>query len=148
MSSVGLCPLSQKKIAEMLFVVLNLCNDEQEEELERIKTESEIEKEKRRERLRAKVKSVSKVLRMYSTLVKERETIIQIKSFTPGNKLPPGILSGGVEAIKDAFGNFDKAKKADQVNEKRPIETPSSPSVPNIRLKTLRESQERSNSIG
>lgn len=45
---------------------------------------------------------------------------MQIKSFTPENKIPTGLLTGGVEAIKSALGDFEKARKADKVNEKRP----------------------------
>jgi len=104
-------PFVAEKIAEVLLVLLNLCDDE------KIEKDDET---KRKERLRAKVRSVSKMLRMYSILVKERETLMQIKSFTPENKIPTGLLTGGVEAIKSALGNFEKARVADKVNEKRP----------------------------
>jgi len=66
---------------------------------------------------------------------------MQIKSFTPENKIPPGLLTGGVEAIRDALGHFDKARKVDRVNEKRP-ETQQEPIV-NTRLHTLRQSQDK-----
>jgi magnesium-transporting ATPase (P-type) len=47
-------------VAEVLLVLLNLCDDE------KIEKDDET---KRKERLRAKVRSVSKMLRMYSILV-------------------------------------------------------------------------------
>lgn len=88
---------------------------------------------------------------------------MQIKSFTPENKIPQGLLSGGVEAIREgllarkkkkniysatisksilflALGNFQKAKNADKENERRP-DTPRVESK-NKRLHDLRASQE------
>ena len=41
------------------------------------------------------------MLRMYSILCKERETLMQIKCFTPENKIPAGLLSQGVDAIRN-----------------------------------------------
>jgi len=133
-------PFVAEKVAEMLLVVLNLCDDEKEENQEKQEAIREGEKEKQRERMRAKVKSVSKMMRMYSILRKERETLMQIKAFTPENKIPPGLLSGGVEAIRDALGNFEKAKNADKINEKRPPGVQRQTS--NARLHSMRLSQE------
>lgn len=72
---------------------------------------------------------------------KERETLMQIKSFTPENKIPAGLLSGGVDEIKRALGDFEKARKMDKVNEKRP-EGHQLEKLKNERLHALRESQE------
>ena len=90
-------------MGEILLAVLNLCNDEEDEKEEAKLQESEVEKEKRRQELRAKVKSVSKLLRMYSILRQERETLMMIKSFTPENKIPQGLLTSGVTAIRDGM---------------------------------------------
>jgi hypothetical protein len=92
----------------MLLVLLNLCDDEKEEleEQQQQREESAAEKEKQRERFKAKVKSVSKMMRMYAILCKERETLMQIKSFTPENKIPLGLLSGGVEAIRNGNSEY------------------------------------------
>jgi hypothetical protein len=49
--------------------------------------------QERRERLRAKVRSVSKMMRMYAVLRAERETIVHLKSIAPGKKIPQGLLS-------------------------------------------------------
>ncbi len=53
----------------MLLAILNLCDDEKAEKEEQLARESEQEREKNKARLKAKVKSVSKMLRMYSILV-------------------------------------------------------------------------------
>lgn len=37
---------------------------------------------------------------MFTILREERETLLKIKTFTPENKIPPGLLSQGVEAIR------------------------------------------------
>jgi len=94
--------------------------------------------------MRKKILSVSKMLRIFTILREERETLMQIKSFTPENKIPPGLLSKGVDAIRDALGDFEKAKTADQVNEKRPpVNTNQAPAISNARLHLIRS---RSNS--
>ena len=53
-------------------------------------------------------------------LREERETVMAIKELAPGGKLPRGLISGGKEALAAALGDFEKAKKADTVNEIRP----------------------------
>jgi len=113
-------PFVAEKVAELVLAMLNLCDDEKEEAEEEKKELTEAEKEKNRERLRKKVRGVAKMLRMFTILRQERETIMQIKSFTPENKIPTGLLTKGVDAIRDALGDFEKAKNADIVNEKRP----------------------------
>jgi len=112
--------LTLSLVAELVLAMLNLCDDEKEEAEEEKKELTEAEKEKNRERLRKKVRGVAKMLRMFTILRQERETIMQIKSFTPENKIPTGLLTKGVDAIRDALGDFEKAKNADIVNEKRP----------------------------
>jgi len=134
-------PFVAEKVGEMLLTFLNLCDDEKEEKQIQEKTETEVEKEKQRERLRTKVKSVSKMLRMYSILCKERETLMQIKSFTPENKIPPGLLTQGVDAIRLALGDFEKAKSVDKVNEKRPPSLENRSPKMNSKLMSLRLSQ-------
>jgi len=147
-------PFVAEKVSEMLLTVLNLIDaevdaaaEEGDEEL-RVKREEHIRekaKRERMERLKNKVKGVSKMLKMYSLLTNERETILQLKAFTPENKIPPGLLTGGVDAIRDALGNFEKSKSLDRVNEMRPVSplAPTSPG-PNKRLHQLRtNSQEK-----
>ncbi|EGG18989.1 serine/threonine protein phosphatase calcineurin A [Cavenderia fasciculata] len=111
-------PFVSEKVAEMLLVFLNLCDDEEAEKQETKEVDSE--EEKRKQMLRAKVRSVSKIMRMFSILRQERETIMMIKSFTPSRKIPQGLLTEGKDALKRALGDFAKARKMDMVNEKRP----------------------------
>ncbi|EFA85776.1 calcineurin A [Heterostelium album PN500] len=111
-------PFVSEKVAEMLLVLLNLCDDEEAE-----KQETKVvdhEEEKRKQMLRAKVRSVSKIMRMFTILRQERETIMMIKSFTPSRTIPQGLLTEGPDALKKALGDFAKARKMDLVNEKRP----------------------------
>lgn len=115
-------PFVAEKVAEMLLTFLHMVDDAKEEAKEEaannqraLETDSE-----RRERLRAKVRSVSKMMRMYAVLRAERETIMHLKSITPGRKIPQGLLTRGPEALRTALGNFNEAKLLDQVNERRP----------------------------
>jgi len=111
-------PFVAEKIAEIVLAVFNACDEEEDSNLE------QAECDRRRELLRTKVKTVSRLLRMYKILREEREVLMQIKSFTPENKIPHGLLSAGVQAIHDALGNFEKSKMLDQINEKRPSMLP------------------------
>ncbi len=70
--------------------------------------------------LRNKVKSISRMVRMFKTLRKDNEDILKLKGFCPDNKLPKGVLLEGTGAIKDAIDQFASAKKYDIGNEKRP----------------------------
>jgi len=45
---------------------------------------------------------------------------MKLKGVCPDNRLPKGLLTEGGTAIKDAIASFTKAKKADNINEKRP----------------------------
>jgi len=117
-------PFVAEKVAEILLVFLNLCDDEKMDREEQVRLNAlgitAEEEAKRKEMLRTKIKSVSKMLRMFSVLRQERETIMQLKSFLDGNQLPPGIISEGAGAMEAALGNFKAAKKVDQRNERRP----------------------------
>lgn len=109
-------PFVAEKVAEMLLVMLRLCDDTEPEE----KVLSVDERKKRNEALRAKVLSVTRMMKMFSTLREERETIMQLKALSDANNLPKGLLLAGRQAIQQALGDFQKAKEADQKNEMRP----------------------------
>jgi len=117
-------PFVAEKVAEMLLTFLNLVDDEKEALKENDQNKAAVEvtetDHERRERLRAKVRSVSKMMRMYSVLRQERETVMQLKNITPGKKIPLGLLTKGPEALRDALGNFDQARTLDLINERRP----------------------------
>jgi len=109
-------PFVAEKVAEILLAFLNLVDDTKEEEAQELLTE----KEKRRQVIRHKILAASRMARMYRVLCEERETLMQIRSFTPENRIPQGLLTKGVPAIKEALGDFDKSREIDIVNEKRP----------------------------
>jgi len=111
-------PFVAEKIVESLLVILNVCNQEEEEE-KRIREGKKFDAD-RREIIRKKILAASKMLTMMKTLRSEHETIMQLKSITPGNKIPQGLLSRGPQAIQQAVGNFEMARSLDRVNEKRP----------------------------
>lgn len=71
--------------------------------------------------LRNKLKSIVLMIKLFKTLRKENEDILQLKGLCSNNKLPPGILLDGSAAIKDAIQMFKRAKELDAKNEKRPI---------------------------
>jgi serine/threonine-protein phosphatase 2B catalytic subunit len=104
-------PFVAEKVAEMLLALFRACADE-EELLD--------EKEKRRQQLRTKILSVSRMLKMYSTLRTEHEAILFLKGLSDRNQIPKGLLSGGSKSIHEAVGNFKNAKAADLDNEMRP----------------------------
>jgi len=124
-------PFVAEKVAEILLNILNLIDDKNEEDaaFEENDEAANLQKEK----LRAKVKSVSRLMKMYSTLRAERESLTQLKGLTAGNSLPKGILFQGPEAIHAAIGNFSSAKSADRINEKRP------PTVPRLNKSNSKE---------
>lgn len=108
-------PFVAEKVTEMLNKVLDMDDDSDEDE----ETESAVSEE-RKQQLRNKVRSVSKLLRMYKLLRQNNEAILQLKQLTPNNKVPFGLLSQGQDAIQASIAGFDNAKKADMVNEALP----------------------------
>jgi len=107
-------PFVAEKVAEMLLTFLHMVDDAKEEAAENGRTDE------KKDKFRAKVRSVSRMMRMYSVLRQERETVMQLKSFSPGKKIPQGLLSQGPEALRSALGNFENARTIDKVNERRP----------------------------
>ena len=73
--------------------------------------------------LRNKVKTISRMMKMFRTLRQDNEDILKLKGFCPDNKLPKGVLLEGSNAIKDAIEQFASAKNMDRKNEKRPDES-------------------------
>ena len=60
------------------------------------------------------------MLKLHRTIREERELIMKLKGFCPGNKIPRGILLQGPGAIKTAYERYKNAKNLDIINEKRP----------------------------
>eukprot|EP01107_Rhizomastix_libera_P000323 TRINITY_DN1057_c0_g1_i3.p1 TRINITY_DN1057_c0_g1~~TRINITY_DN1057_c0_g1_i3.p1 ORF type:complete len:500 (-),score=131.73 TRINITY_DN1057_c0_g1_i3:73-1572(-) len=113
-------PFVAEKVAEMLLVLFKLCDDKDGEDDGLFAQETDKETQKRRQALREKIRAASRFMRMFSTLRKERETIVQIKAYTASKTIPRGLLSGGPEALKEALTNFKAVKNLDKPNEKRP----------------------------
>jgi len=101
-------PFVSEKVAEILYGLLKLVDDTEPED----KTVDP-------EALRLKIRTVGKMLKMYSVLRQERETLVKLRGLNGTGLLPKGLLSSP-EALQQALGNFDKAKQADRVFEKRP----------------------------
>ena len=72
------------------------------------------------ESLRMKVKIITVLMKMFRTLREERELIMKLKGFCPGNKIPRGILIQGPKALKSALERYKNAKKLDEDNEMMP----------------------------
>mmetsp|Transcript_16737 Transcript_16737/g.16643 ORF Transcript_16737/g.16643 Transcript_16737/m.16643 type:complete len:122 (+) Transcript_16737:888-1253(+) len=70
--------------------------------------------EERKNKLKNKIKSVSRMLKMYQTLRCENELIVKLKSICHDNKIPRGLLLEGKSAIE----TFMHAKELDKENEK------------------------------
>jgi serine/threonine-protein phosphatase 2B catalytic subunit len=77
-------------------------------------------KENRKAALRGKIKTVSRMMKMFKTLRMEQETIIEIKGLSSDNKIPKGLLVEGKEALVTALEQFHKVKEVDLVNESWP----------------------------
>ena len=69
------------------------------------------------ESLRMKVKIITVLMKMFRTLREERELIMKLKGFCPGNKIPRGILIQGPKALKSALERYKNANKLDEDNE-------------------------------
>ncbi|EUD66567.1 protein phosphatase 3, catalytic subunit [Plasmodium inui San Antonio 1] len=74
----------------------------------------------RSDALRKKVQSVGRLMRVFRTLRKENELIVQLKGCSPGYRIPVGLLLQGREGLENELEKFKKAKQIDSINEKRP----------------------------
>uniref|UniRef100_A0A0K6SBC8 Serine/threonine-protein phosphatase n=1 Tax=Chromera velia CCMP2878 TaxID=1169474 RepID=A0A0K6SBC8_9ALVE len=84
---------------------------------------------KRKEELRNKVKTVSRMMKMFKTLRQENELIVQLKGQTPGHRIPMGALIEGRRGLESEMDLFNNLKKVDVKNEGRPegFEGPATP---------------------
>lgn len=113
-------PFVAEKVTDMLDKVLKMEGvDEDEDDAGTAAPVSRMSSDRKKE-LHNKVRSVSKLLRMYKLLRINNEAIVTLKQLTPNNKVPFGLLSQGSAAINDAVDSFDAAKEADLINEKMP----------------------------
>ncbi|CRG98500.1 serine/threonine protein phosphatase 2B catalytic subunit A, putative [Plasmodium relictum] len=75
----------------------------------------------RSDALRKKVQSVGRLMRVFRTLRKENELIVQLKGCSPGYRIPVGLLLTGKEGLENELEKFTKVKEIDSINEKRPF---------------------------
>ena len=108
-------PFVSEKISEMLLHIIK----KQDLDVE-LTTNNKTIEENVTESLRMKVKMITVMMKMYRTLREERELIMKLKGFCPGNKIPRGILIQGPEALKSALERYKKTKKLDEYNEMMP----------------------------
>ena len=108
-------PFVSEKISEMLMQIIK----KQDFETKQTDDSNAIEQNVT-ESLRMKVKIITVLMKMFRTLREERELIMKLKGFCPGNKIPRGILIQGPKALKSALERYKNAKKLDEDNEMMP----------------------------
>ncbi|SCV99404.1 LAFE_0A02432g1_1 [Lachancea fermentati] len=136
-------PFVGEKVTEMLVSILNICTEEElEEDTPMIKedvgnaqvsvqsssrgteeqkkpTSSILHDDAKRRALRNKIMAIAKVSRMYSVLRQESEKVEYLKTMNSG-VLPRGALSHGSEGLNETLSSFEKARRADLINERLP----------------------------
>jgi hypothetical protein len=70
--------------------------------------------------LKNKIKSISKMMKMFKVLREEKAIIADIKGFSSDNKIPLGLLLKGKQALETAVEGFFRIKEVDSKNEMRP----------------------------
>eukprot|EP01105_Mastigella_eilhardi_P000937 TRINITY_DN1116_c0_g2_i1.p1 TRINITY_DN1116_c0_g2~~TRINITY_DN1116_c0_g2_i1.p1 ORF type:complete len:569 (-),score=175.55 TRINITY_DN1116_c0_g2_i1:42-1556(-) len=113
-------PFVAEKVAEMLMVLVQLCDDEDGGEAIDASLDA-AESDKKRQEVQQKVLAASRFLMMYKTLREERENILQLKGCFPGQMLPRGLLLEGPCAIQQALATSQKTPVAPaaEVSDKR-----------------------------
>lgn len=97
-------PFVVEKIAELQLSLLKICDDEQDEQCEKEEEElTDHECVSRRIAIRDKIRSVTKFLRMYSTLRDEADSVNRLKTLTSDSSLPKGVLLGGRLAVQQSL---------------------------------------------
>jgi serine/threonine-protein phosphatase 2B catalytic subunit len=108
-------PFVAEKVTDLLFAVLSAAGPDEDE----IENGAPLAPE-RKEAIRAKIRSVSKLLKLFSVLREEHEQVVRLKSLVPNNKLPLYALSSGHNGLQEAISEFERIKKVDAINERRP----------------------------
>lgn len=73
-----------------------------------------------RKRIRQKAMVLGRMAKMYGTLRKENDLVMQLKGVCPGHRLAPGLLLEGKNRLKTELDLFQHTGVADRDNEKRP----------------------------
>ena len=97
-------PFVVEKIAELQLSLLKICDDEQDEQCEKEEEAlTDHECVRRRVAIRDKIRSVTKFLRMYSTLRDEADSVNRLKNLSSDSSLPKGVLLGGRLAVQQSL---------------------------------------------
>jgi len=112
-------PFVSEKVAEVLYVLMKMVNDEAEDE-KKVPELRDASGKVDPEALRKKVRAIGMMLKMQTVLRQERESLVKLRGLNGTGVLPKGLLLGGTDAIQEALGNFERAKAADRVFERRP----------------------------
>lgn len=128
-------PFVAEKVADMFATIISLCDDDESDSEDEGKTAIT---EERGDVIRAKIRAMGKMCRMYKTLREETDTIVLLKGLA-GGSIPQGILLSGPDAVREAVSNFEKIKKIDVVNEKRPPLGPGQDAVESSNLASMNE---------
>lgn len=78
-----------------------------------------LQDEKKKMVLKNKILAIARISRMYSVLREESTKVAYLKSLNNGI-LPQGSLTHGKDSLDDALSDFERAKRADAINEKMP----------------------------
>lgn len=124
-------PFVIEKVTEMLYNILKYEGESDSKGKDEVSADAVKDKlegeavaasKSRIQSLKNKIRSIGKMALIFKTLRQEHENITKLKGLCPGYKIPPGIISGGAEAIEEAMEQFEKAKKMDRMNEGMPEE--------------------------
>ncbi|OMJ27091.1 Serine/threonine-protein phosphatase 2B catalytic subunit [Smittium culicis] len=140
-------PFVGEKIADMLLAILNICSEDELDEVDHngletvletledgdaiaegggaVTKKSTVDKSSEaeisaKENFRNKILAVGKMARLFHVLREESETINELKDLMGVEKLPAGQLAAGASGLKNAVLSFDEASKFDKENEKMP----------------------------
>lgn len=110
-------PFVAEKVAEILYVFLRCVNDQDEEAEEREREQIQ------RDIWITKVKSISRMLRLYSMIREERQQILGLGSLSPSGQNVPSSIKDTITrkgSTGKLVGDFVAVKRADSLNEMRP----------------------------
>jgi len=110
-------PFVAEKIGEILLSIYKLVDDAQAD----VEAKYELEKKQREEQLRAKIKTVSRVLRMYQSLRKNREISMQMGHIRQKGGVSPEATNNLTEdEVKQSLSTFEGTRNLDLPYEARP----------------------------
>lgn len=110
-------------VSEILLAILKMCDDEEDLEKQR---------EIKRAEIRRKILLLGKLSKMYGDIQVERIAAVKLKGITQDGvaTMTPALLRAATDG--DVIGNFQKVRRMDRENEKRPTGQPRRRSVPGV----------------